>query len=793
MVGDNIFARLGTMIIHHPKKVLAVILILFAALITQLQYVRIDTSAESFLKPDAKSLIDYDKFRKEFGRDEFFIVVLTGVDVFSLDFLRTLKDIHESLSNDVDNLQSVESLVNVRSIYGDEDDLVAEDLLENFPTNQDELSTIKQRIRGKDIYYGRLLNKEEDTVAIFVKLIPYKIQKNADGTETFINFGDKEISHGSQQIKTVMDRYKAKLGVGKYYVGGTQELGAYMSEVIQSDFGSLTAAAVLMVAFVLGLLFKRASGVIIPIIIMAITITSTLAFMPILNYPMQVTTSIIPSFLLAVCIGDSVHILSIFFKKYDLGATKADALIYAYNHTGEAVLFTSLTTSVGLLSFVASDILPISSLGLFAAIGAMLALCLTLVLIPVLIILLPVKHKPYKDGDHLKAGGLPYKFTRLSIFLATKHPYKVLAGGLVIGAVTLIFIPNLRFSQDSLSWFPEDNSVKQAVRVIESKITGSMPVELVIDTGTPQGALDPVLLQSLDKWLGSIRGATLNGVQIRSINSLVDLIKESNQAFNGNNPKNYIVPDDKELIAQELLLVEMDQADDLYQYTNKDFSKLHITLITPWNDAILFQKFIKELKQSYEKNMPNQADMHVTGVIPIFSALFAAMVKSAIQSYALSAFLITVMMMILLRNMLDGLIAMLPNFLPIMIVVAFMVIRDWPMDVFTVLIGSIAVGLCVDDTIHFMHGFKEGYKKHGNAAKAIEDTLMDTGKALMITSIVLFWGFLTFTLSDLSSMDNFGILTAMCIVFAIFFDFLLGPALMMIRYGKKQHNQGVQK
>jgi predicted RND superfamily exporter protein len=359
--------------------------------------------------------------------------------------------------------------------------------------------------------------------------------------------------------------------------------------------------------------------------------------------------------------------------------------------------------------------------------------------------------------------------------------------GLSVVPFALALIPNLRFSQDSLSWFPDDNPVKQAVGVIEAKVTGSMPVEIIIDTGKEQGVLDPEFQKNLDQWLSSLRGKELNGIPIRSINSIVDLVKETNQAFNGNKRENYVVPDDQELIAQELLLVEMDQADDLYQYTDKKFQKAHVTLILPWKDAILFAEFQRQLSDSYRQSMGEKwPDMHLTGIIPIFSTLFAAIVQSAIQSYMISGIIITLMMMLLLRNVLDGLIAMIPNLIPIMVVIAFMTVADMPMDVLTVLIGSIAVGLCVDDTIHFMHGFKVAYQKQGNAAQAIEEVLMSTGKALMITSVVLFFGFLTFVLSDLSSMDNFGILTAMCIVLALLFDFFLGPALMMIRYGKKK-------
>lgn len=787
MKPENFFVRLGQLFIAWPKVALSILCIVFVFLLMQLPRLELDTSAEGFLLPDAPQIVNYDKFRHEFGRDEFFIVVVTGVDVFSLDFLSALRDFHHALETDVSRLQSVESLVNVRSIYGDGDDLIAEDLLETFPQTDADLELIKQRIRGKDIYYDRLINREEDTIAIMVKQLPYILVKNDDGSETYINMGDDEISQGADEIQAVADRFNDRFNGGEVYIGGTPAMGSYLSKVIQRDFGVFTGAALLMVGFVLLLLFKRASGVFIPITVMAIGIVTCMALMPILGYPMQITTSILPTFLLAVCIGDSVHLLSIFYRQYDGGASKDDALLYALSHAGTAVLFTSLTTAAGLLTFSISEIQPVASLGLFAAIGSIVALCLTVITIPILITLTPIKRKVVvEDFDKMKESGLFYHFTRFCIYLSTTHPIKIVVLAVVFSIVAVMQIPNLRFSQDSMSWLPDDNSVKQAMYKVEEKITGSAPIEIVIDTGKKQGALDPEFLHKVDDWLSALHGKELAGVKVISINSLIALIKETNQAFNGNTAADYVIPDDQELIAQELLLIEMDEADDLYAYTDRDFSKLRITVILPWKDAVIYEKFQEVLAENYNNALGPEYKMHLTGVTPIFSVLLSAMIKSAAESYLIAAVAITIMMILLMRSVVNGLLSMIPNLLPIITTVAFMTVVDIPMDVFTVLIGSIALGLCVDDTVHFMHGFKTAYDRHGDTVRAIEETLMTTGKALIITSIVLFWGFLTFMLSDLSSMRNFSMLMAMCIVLALLADFIIAPALMMLRYGCKK-------
>ena len=785
MLHPNIFVRLGRLMLAWPKTAMALILLELLLLMSQLPRLEIDTSVERFLKDNSQAIVDYDAFRKEFGRDEFFIIAITGEPVFSLDYLKTLKAFHQDLENGVSYLQSVESLVNVRSIYGDGDNLIAEDLLEEMPQSESDLETLKERIRGKSIYYGRLINDKEDTMAIMVKLVPFVPYTKKDGSQGFHNLADAEMYKAYNEILTLADKYKGKFGDAELHVGGTPASGSYMSVVIQQDFTVFTSVALTMIVIVLWLLFRRITGVILPIVVMGVGIVTTISLMPILGYPMQITTSILPSFLLAVCVGHSVHLLNGFFHHYDLGHSKKAAILYSLNHAGMAVMFTSLTTAAGLITFAFSEILPISSLGLFAAIGSVLAFVITLLLLPVLLQLFPVKRRAYKSDDRVKEGSLLYRFTMGCVHLSTQHPKPIVAMAVVLMTVTAFTVPNIQFSQDSLEWFDDDVPVKKAIKTIEATITGSMPVEIVIDTGQSQGVVDPEFLKSMDQWLQSLEGEELNGIPIMSINSITNLIRETHQAFNGNKPEAYIIPDNRELIAQELLLIEMDKADDLYEYTDRDFQKTRITMIVPWADAIHFDKFLDQLNEGYQQHMGEEYPMHVTGVIPIFSKMFSAMIISAAQSYLIAAIAITFMMIIFLRNIIDGILSMIPNLLPIMLVLSYMVVIGLPLDVFTVLVGSVALGLCVDDTVHFMHGFKSFYAKHGDSARAIEETLLSTGKALMITTIVLFFGFMTYVLSGLENMDNFGLLTASCIVLAFLADFLIAPALMTLRYGKK--------
>jgi hypothetical protein len=218
-----------------------------------------------------------------------------------------------------------------------------------------------------------------------------------------------------------------------------------------------------------------------------------------------------------------------------------------------------------------------------------------------------------------------------------------------------------------------------------------------------------------------------------------------------------------------------------------------MTIIVPWVDSINYTGLISRVREHFSENYTSHEQFKdsvesvtVTGLTAILAQTFSEMLVSTAQSYALAGAVISLMMIVLLGSLRTGLLSMLPSLLPITMVLALMQVFAMPLDMFTLLIGSIAIGLTVDDTVHFMHGFRRAYHEHGDPARAIHETLHSTGKAMLVTTIVLALGFLIYTQSTLNNMFNFGTLTGLCIILALVADFILAPALMMLAYKKRR-------
>ena len=269
-------------------------------------------------------------------------------------------------------------------------------------------------------------------------------------------------------------------------------------------------------------------------------------------------------------------------------------------------------------------------------------------------------------------------------------------------------------------------------------------------------------------------------MSIGKVVSFVDIIKETNQALNENRQEYYSIPDSADLIAQEFLLFESSGNSDLESLVDANYSKARITLRTPFIDSLEGNQFLDRAQSYFDQEFEGLAKVTFTGIGTLMTVTFEQAIYSSGVSYLLAFSMITLLMVLMIGNIKIGLISMIPNVLPIIFISMVMVIFKMPLDMFTLLIGAIALGLAVDDTVHFMHNFRRYELQYNDVDKAVRLTLMGTGRAITLTSIVLALGFLVLTFSQMNNLFDFGVLTASAILVALLADFFLMPAIMKL-------------
>ena len=788
-------------IFENSQKTLLLTLIGVAVLGSQLPNLTMDTSTEGFLHKSDQMRIDYDVFRDQFGRDEKIMLAVKTNNIFNIDFLTKLDALHKALEQQLPHIEAVNSLISARNTYGSDGSLVVGRMIELLPSNQRELSELKEKAMQNSLFDNLLYSEDHTITVITVDTKTYSNEQGeaiADDLDFDAGFSDDfdfeidaetetqdtqktylsdaendEIIIKAQQVISAFEADNFNI-----HLTGSAAIAGIFKQALTKDSLIFISLMIVMIVIVLFALFRRISGVLLPLICVVLTLTTTLSLMAALAVPFTMATQIMPTFLLAVVTGASIHLLAVFYKDYARSEDKKTSLRYAMGHSGLAIVMTSITTAVGLWSFSFSGVAPVADLGRFASAGVMVGLFFTLVLLPALIAFIGIKHK--KTTTEVGENGLMDRGLLAISRVATSKAKGIVIISAVLIVIAVFFAAQLRFSHHPLNWLPDDNFARIATETVDESLNGSLTLEVVIDTEVTNGLYSPEVLNTIDRVSNNINVISTGNMFVGKVIIVVDVVKEINKALNNNLAEHYAIPNSSALIAQEFVLFGSSGSNDLEALVDSDYSKARLTLKVPWLDSLEAREFIKDAQIYLDAEFEGLATVTFTGVGTLMTVTFVQAIYSSAFSYLLAFGFIAVLMVLLVGNLKIGLISMLPNVLPILFIAMIMSIFDMPLDMFTLLIGAIALGLAVDDTVHFMHNFRRYEMQYNDVDKAVELTLMGTGRAITLTSIVLALGFMVLTFSSMNHMFNFGILTASAILTALLADFFLMPAIMKL-------------
>jgi len=783
------FGSLARIIYRNRLKTLFIMFLIIAAIVSQLPKLTIDISTEGFMHKSDSARVDYDAFRDQFGRDELVVIAIQSKEVFEEKFLKKLKKLHEDLFENVPYIDDITSLINARNTRGEKDELIVEDLMENWPKTPEDMAVIKQRTLENPLYKNLLISEDSKMTTIVIKTQTYSSEgKEQDALDGFeddaanINATDNKqylTDEENSEVVAAVERIAKKYESPDFqiYIAGSAAVTHFLKHSMIKDVRKFLVLAFITVAAFLFIMFRRISGVVLPLLIVVLSLISTISLMAAFKAPIKLPTQILPSFMLAVSVGYSVHILAMFYHNFRKSRSREEAIVYSIGHSGLAVLMTAATTAGGLFSFSTSEVAPIADVGIFAGAGVLLAMVYTIILLPALLAIIPVKIiKTKKDlSEDTAIDRFLVKIGRIS----TGHPYKILIISTVIISFSIAGIMRIRFSHDVLKWLPKSNSARIATEKIDKELRGSVSLEIILDTGKENGLYDPDILNRMEKTAAYLETLEVGEVFAGKVWSLTTILKETNRALNENRKEFYAIPQNKKLIAQELLLFENSGSDDMEDFTDSQFSKARIMVKVPFVNAIAYNKFLETVNNYLQKTYPD-VKITVTGMSALMFRTVVNAIASMSQSYIYALIVITILMILLIGRIRIGLLSMVPNLAPIITTLGIMGWLNIPMNLFTMLVGNIAIGLAVDDTIHFMHNFRRYFEESKDAKLAVMETLHTTGRAMLVTSCVLSIGFFIFMFATMNNLIQFGFLTGLAIILALLADYFIGPALMVV-------------
>jgi len=752
---------------------------------SRLPHVEVDTSIENWLREGDAVKAAYDELRERFGRDQLVVLAIEPPEVFDAEFLAKLARMHAELEESVPHLEEVTSLVNVRSTYGNDDELIVEDLLEEMPRSVGELAALRERVMSTPSYIDGVISADGRITRMIVETDAY----SSIGLDDDVLAGFEEVATPEpvprrfltgaenaeivEAVKAVVEKYEAP--DFPIQVAGSVLLPHELQAAMFRDFPRFFGTALLVIAGLLMLLFRRILPVALCLVVVVLAVVSTLGAAQLAGIALTLSTQILPSFLLSVGIGYSVHLIAIFLPQLDEHGDRREALVQALRHSGLPILMTGLTTWAGMMSFLAAELAPINEFGIISSIGVAMTLLYALILLPALLVALPLRPRP-----RIKRLALHDRALAACGRLAAHHPWKVTIATAVLGVAAVTLATQVRFSSNPLAYFPEEHAFRRAMDYMDERLGGAITLEVVVDTGHENGLHEPDVLNRMDAMRERVGVYSQQGLKVRKTTSLLDVVKETHQALNENRPEFYAIPQERQLLAQELLLFENSGSDDLERLVDSQFSIARFTIGAEWRDGFEMVELVDRATLDFHEIMGDQTQLTVTGLAAVITRTVTATAESMIRTYGLALILITPLMMLLIGSLRSGLVSMVPNLIPIAMTLGMMALTDIKLDMFTLLVGCIAISLAVDDTIHMIAGFRRYMAQTGDPVRSVELTLQTTGRALLFTSVVLTMGFLVFTLSSMGNLQTFGVLTAFAIATAFLLDITATPALLVL-------------
>lgn len=745
--------KLFAFIIGHRilvSSILAAITLFFGWFAAQVEFN--NTIETYFLEDDLSS---YNRFLDQFGTDEIIVIAFETGNVFTAENLRVIDRISEKLEK-LPHVRRVLSLTTTKIIFGEDKIVYFDPLVDEIPAGRDELETIRRRALDDSIIPGTLVSRDARNTAIVAQI------------DHIVGEFDYKIGL-LDEIRRIVKEEKARTGK-RFSVAGTAVLDDAMFRYTEADQALLLPLMLLIIIVVMFVMFRRISMTLLPLLVVVLSVVWTYGFLVILGYEINLISVILGPLLLAVAIADSMHIVADYLQKTAADRwTKVECIELSFCDLLSPCFMTSLTTSLGMLSLLSADLAPIREFGLVAAGGVMFAFIITILLLPILFSLLPVPQG--KHAERFRTGA----FAKLLGWLGRWRRRKAVAILLVCASAVIpasLLLSRLTVGTNSLDYFRKDDPVRVQTEWIDSAIGGTTSLEFFIDAGREGALKEPELLRRMERFQDYLEG--LDGVT--GVYSAVDLVKTLNKSFHDGDERKFAIPDSALEVTQQLFIIE--GSEDIEEFLSYDYSKGRISARIEINTSQEISHQMPEIEKRMGEIFGDTATATPTGLVYLMYRLEEYILSSQIKSFLLAFTVIVVTIIVMLRSLKLGLLAMIPNLLPILLTMGLMPLLDIHLDVGTVMIAGVALGLVVDDSIHFLSRLKVETSRTPDVINAIETTIIETGRPIIFTSLVLSLGFLVFLFASFNPTIHFGVLSAMVILLALVFDLVVLPAIM---------------
>ena len=702
------------------------------------------TSTDAIIPRD-KAWRFYQAFRQQFGADDALVIALETKDALSPSVISYVQNLTEAFST-VPEIEEVLSLTNVEDIVGTPEGFVVEPLIGTRNLSKpEEKRKVEQRLRKNPLILGNLISEDLRTTIILLRTA----YRGED-----LDFESRLI----HKVENVLKRYPNPPGT-ELHLSGWPLINVKMASFMNQDLMVFVPASFISLCLLVYIFLRSFRIMLAVALILNFSLVLAMAMLKLVGGALSPMTAILAPLTMALALADVIHVVTSYLH---LPATP-QRVEKTFSETWHPCFLTSLTTAIGFGSLVLSRIPSIREFGMAAA-GTMFAeyaLAFTL-----LVFLLPWIARGKWNESTLKRVISP---------LAQRYPAwstKALIGFSLITLLSLGGLMRLRVDSDIIKYFHRSTKVYQDAIFIDQHIGGAQTIEISLQR--PEGDfLDPEVLKKVEELTRFLAQDPI----FKKVVSPIDFFKMMHRAFHGDKDEYFTLPSSRALLAQYLLLYGGTELD---HFLNEDRNWLRISARTPVHSSALINQKLKELSHELERLFrESNVSYRLTGKTYLINRTVDDIVNCQVESLLLAALLIFGLMFLVLRSARLGLLSILPNVFPLLANLGFMGLVGISLNTATATISAVAIGMAVDDTIHFLVRYRRE-RRSLPPEEAVKNTLLQKGLAAITTSLVLIMGFLILTTSRFIPTVEFGFLCALVMFLALLADLFLLPALVKV-------------
>lgn len=761
--------------VRHPKLVIVVafLIVLFFSLVTL--GIQKDPRITALVSEEEPSVLFRDDMEKVFGNSNAILIQVAEDDIFNPNTLKNIAEVIGALE-DKSEIRKVHSIFSTKYIAGDDGSFEVDDLVEHEHKDVRliDFEVLKQRLQDDPLYRGNIVSFDYNNLGLLIEFQHHISDELITDTVTTVLYDHK-----------VSERWP---------VGGLPIIHSEINRNMDRDMGVLFPAFLLLVAVMFFAAFRSLRGLLLPFVPVLVSLVVTMGTMAWFDLPLTIVSNMIPMLLIAIGSAYSIHFLNQYYR--ELQSTNVSPATLARStgyHVSGITAVAAATTMIGFASNIFNPVIAIRDFGVMLALGVIVTAIACMTLLPALITILKQETSPAKkisarsDSFNLLLDGLISRIASLVV----ARPLAFVLSALMFVSISIVGVMKVEVESSGLSFFKDDARVVSDAREISKGFGGVVGLDIVVKTQEAEGIKTPEVMRTLDEFSNWIKTKYPDDIKITI--SIADYIKRMSRAYNGDD-KYYRIPNSTDELLQYFEIYEWsgDIEEDFRNIVSNDFSMARITgrfALKELPDgsfreeSVQYNKKILDEAQAWlNSHLQEGIEAQPFGEMMIVSVINDSIISGQILSLLLAIFMVLLVTTILFKSFVGGLISLIPVLFAIVTNFGVMGFFDIPLNIATALVSAMAIGIGIDDTIHFLMTFKKFSADDLDCRACVRKTLQYAGRAIIYTTVALVAGYGTMLFSGFMPVIYFGVLNMVTIIMATYGSlFVLSSVILLLK------------